>query len=367
MFFIPEDHAALLNAQTEGKLRHVQDLHKVQICIISEGNVAHLWGDNHVAAKEDLLKLVQELKKINNSEKRMVSETDKIETSEPSNNAVEQEDAEIIVVPIPRPPTPEIITLDDDKEETAVPRLSRTIRRPSADTLQVTLLPSEWDFVFPESLSNDGILSRLSKIFEVNIFVSKDDLTATIQDGNAEGRNFAQKNIVYWLECKAGGVGYTIQHKPKGRSNNKNTNGWINCDSNSSKRKSTSPTKKNRSPKRRRLNESVPPPPTPSGNQQRQGKNQKGQNNVSPNNDKKTVNGNNVNSNRGASSNNQGNRGGGGGNNGGRRNNSPNNLNKGFGYDPRQQDYLQVHQIPPPPPDFNFEFGPHNLDLLLIS
>lgn len=75
----------------------------------------------------------------------------------------------------------------------------------------MALLGSEWSAIFEQSLKPDGLLAQLTALFKVNIFVSKEDLTVTIQDGTERDRRATQKNIVFYLECLAANIEFVMQ------------------------------------------------------------------------------------------------------------------------------------------------------------
>jgi len=135
---------------------------------------------------------------------------------------------EILVLAVSHKPPPEIITLEDSEEE------QESQEGPPDDpskVLSVTLLTSEWNLIFPDEkpkqtssisknrkgdIKNDlGILKLLSSTFNVDIFVSKESYTVTIQGGDEEGRVLAKDNLVFWLECQAGRVDFSLQYEKR--------------------------------------------------------------------------------------------------------------------------------------------------------
>jgi len=63
MFLTPSDHAILIRALNKnGKvLESVKAFRSVQIYVHPAFHVAHVMGENHVRAKEDILKVIKGL------------------------------------------------------------------------------------------------------------------------------------------------------------------------------------------------------------------------------------------------------------------------------------------------------------------
>ncbi|CAL8106921.1 unnamed protein product [Orchesella dallaii] len=95
----------------------------------------------------------------------------------------------------------EIITLDDDEEETLVNNVINVASDENEE--KVTLLKSEFDLVASHSLKAGNIIRQISSTFNVDLVISNVLSCVIISKGTKENRKIAKDNIVFWLECQS--------------------------------------------------------------------------------------------------------------------------------------------------------------------
>lgn len=156
MLIKQKEHKLMLSAQSENNLSESMRPNS-QLSILQNRNAIHIYSDNIPQCQADILKLIS-----------------KLNTEASNKNS--------------KPKVLEVITIDDDDNEA----------EKASAPLTVALLESELGLIFSESLNKNGLIAKLIEKFNVNVFVCKETMMATIDNGTEENKKLAMKNIVFW-------------------------------------------------------------------------------------------------------------------------------------------------------------------------